>query len=618
MFSLKLISLVLLIEINISALDARTVHKHGKKGKLSVRSDVEVVSKLLDVDEFKHHSYEEMLWFMKYFASKYSDIASLYDIGESVQNRKLWVLEISGNPGKHDPGEPEVKLVGGIHGEEAISKEVLLQFIKVLCEKYDKDPELTKLVDTTRIHILPSLNPDGYAMARTKGDSHRGIGHTNAHGIDLNRNFPDQFFPTTSPEQPETKAVEKWIKSHPFVLSASLHAGSLVVTYPYDDSPSGQSVYSATPDDDVFRHLAKIYSVNHPTMHLANPKLSCSTYGQHFIDGVTNGAKWFSEPGGMQDYNYVRSNCFEVTIQLGCDKFPNSSKIETYWKENKKSLVNFIKEVHTGVKGFVKDIHGKPLAGASVTVSDRQHPVATAKDGDYWRLLVPGSYEIQAISTGYKPQRKVIEVHSDKVAVLDFALKPFRDDGEDEAFAGLYNDDPRESGKHTWSAGASRSREGDNTAPEDTKGDFSGASSEEYDDRPKGKNSAVKRPASPEMEEDARKKTLERDSEKESTQHDSTTPNPSPKTTNAALKENTAIGKRVVCHVRGKAGILKGVLKWIGYLPTLPKNKDNIVAGIRLDKKDKLGTDGSFMGKRYFTAAPKHGYFVRYKDCKEI
>ena len=133
------------------------------------------------------------------------------------------------------------------------------------------------------------------------------------------------------------------------------------------------------------------------------------------------------------------------------------------------------------------------------------------------------------------------------------------------------------------------------------------------------KHFAVKRPASPEVEEDAKKKTLERENDQKSTKHDSTTPNPSPKTTNTPLKqENSAIGKRVVCHVRGKAGILKGVLKWIGYLPTLPKNKDNIVAGIRLYKQDKLGTDGSFMGKRYFTAAPKHGYFVRYKDCKEI
>jgi len=52
----------------------------------------------------------------------------------------------------------------------------------------------------------------------------------------------------------------EWIKTYPFVLSASLHSGALVALYPYDDSPSGQSLYSATPDDDVFRRLAKIYS----------------------------------------------------------------------------------------------------------------------------------------------------------------------------------------------------------------------------------------------------------------------------------------------------------------------------------------------------------------------
>jgi dynactin complex subunit len=83
-------------------------------------------------------------------------------------------------------------------------------------------------------------------------------------------------------------------------------------------------------------------------------------------------------------------------------------------------------------------------------------------------------------------------------------------------------------------------------------------------------------------------------------------------------QKNAAIGTKVVCHVRGKAGSLKGVLKWVGHLPTLPKTKDNIVAGIELIKQDKLGTDGSFMGKRYFTATSKRGYFVRYKDCKKV
>ena len=341
--SFNLLVILLLFHLSASTVKARNLQSL-KQEKLSVKSDVDVVNTLLDIDEFKHHDYDEMLWFMRYFATKYSDIATLYDIGESVQNRKLWVLEISNKPGKHQPGKPEVKLISGIHGEDAIGKEILLQFIKLLCEKYDKDPKLTKLVDNTRIHIMPSLNPDGYAIARFHNDG-RGIGHTNAHGVDLNRNFPDQFFPKTSPTQVETEAVQRWIKSHPFVLSASLNAGSLVVTYPYDDSPSGQSVYSATPDDDVFRHLAKAYSVHHPQMHLANPKLNCTDSGEHFIDGITNGAKWFSVPGGMQDYNYVRSNCFEVTIQLGCDKFPKPSKLKRYWEDNKESLINFVSQV---------------------------------------------------------------------------------------------------------------------------------------------------------------------------------------------------------------------------------------------------------------------------------
>ena len=94
--------------------------------------------------------------------------------------------------------------------------------------------------------------------------------------------------------------------------------------------------------------------------------------------------------------------------------------------------------MHTGVKGFVRDVHGEPLEGASISVSDRQHPVATATDGDYWRLLVPGSYELQATKAGYKPQRKVVEVHYSQASVLDFSLKPVRDDGDpDEPYTGV-------------------------------------------------------------------------------------------------------------------------------------------------------------------------------------
>jgi hypothetical protein len=138
---------------------------------------------------------------------------------------------------------------------------------------------------------------------------------------------------------------------------------------------------------------------------------------------------------------------------------------------------------------------------------------------------------------------------------------------------------------------------------------------------------AIKRPASPEEEEDASSErkdhlasaTANTENNDKKSQHVSASRKLSPRKQTAVLPhKNSEIGSNVICHVRGKAGSLKGVLKWIGHLPTLSKKKENIVAGIELVKEDKLGTDGSFMGKRYFTATPKHGYFVRYKDCRKV
>lgn len=49
--------------------------------------------------------------------------------------------------------------------------------------------------------------------------------------------------------------------------------------------------------------------------------------------------------GGMQDWNYLNTNCFEVTIELGCVKYPKAEELPKYWEENRKSLLQFIKQV---------------------------------------------------------------------------------------------------------------------------------------------------------------------------------------------------------------------------------------------------------------------------------
>lgn len=322
------------------------------------------------------------------------------------------MLEISDQPGIHEPGEPEFKYVANMHGDEVTGREMLLHLIHHLLTNYTTNPEVRNLVDSTRIHLLLSMNPDGYEISSSE-DKKSIRGRYNANGVDLNRNFPDRFGRSSGLREPETRAVMDWLTQYQFVLSANIHGGALVVNYPYDNSKDTSDIYTATLDDDIFVQLALSYSQVHPTMHLGK---SC---GETFLNGITNGAAWYSIDGSMQDYNYVYSGCMELTLEQSCIKYPAARELESLWSANKAPLIALMKEVHKGVKGFVVDEDGSPIAGANVSIGGhKDFMVQTASDGDYWRLLAPGSYLSIVRVHGYKEECKIVDIREREMAVV--------------------------------------------------------------------------------------------------------------------------------------------------------------------------------------------------------
>ena len=53
-------------------------------------------------------------------------------------------------------------------------------------------------------------------------------------------------------------------------------------------------------------------------------------------------------PGGMQDYNYVFGGCMEITLELGCCKYPLAGTLEGHWNANRDALLTFLQQVHIG------------------------------------------------------------------------------------------------------------------------------------------------------------------------------------------------------------------------------------------------------------------------------
>uniref|UniRef100_A0ACD6ADK2 Uncharacterized protein n=1 Tax=Avena sativa TaxID=4498 RepID=A0ACD6ADK2_AVESA len=342
-------------------------------------------------------------------------------IGKSVNGSPLWVVEISDKPGQRE-AEPAFKFIGNVHGDEPVGREVLMQLAYWLCDNYLKDPLATLIVENTHLHILPTLNPDGFALRR------RG----NANNIDLNRDFPDQFFPINDDinyRQPETRAIMSWIKQEHFTASATLHGGALVANYPWDGSRDKRKQYYGCPDDKAFRYMASVYSQSHYNMSLS----------KEFRGGITNGALWYPIYGGMQDWNYIHGGCFELTLEISDVKWPKASELLVIWKQNKMSMLNLVASlVKTGVHGriFAADT-GRPIPGSLMVKGIDSKLSASRTFGDYHRILAPGeSYEVVASMEGFTPKRTRIMLEREAMN-LDFILDP---DGTNAQTKPLPND----------------------------------------------------------------------------------------------------------------------------------------------------------------------------------
>lgn len=114
-----------------------------------------------------HNTYEVQDLFAK-LSKEYPDLAKVHTIGSSSEGRDLTVIEITKNVRKRSILVPMFKYVANMHGDETVGREMVIYLAEYLLYNYGKIPEVTKLVDTTDIFLMPSMNPDGFENSKVR------------------------------------------------------------------------------------------------------------------------------------------------------------------------------------------------------------------------------------------------------------------------------------------------------------------------------------------------------------------------------------------------------------------------------------------------------------------
>ena len=138
-----------------------------------------------------YHSTLELETDLRILERDHPGLASVQEIGETLEKRKIYALKISDNVSS-DEHEPAVLFAGCHHAREWISVEVPFLFGEYLLENYDLSQEVRDLVDASEIWIVPIANPDGLEYSINVYRYWRKNRRANAdgtYGVDINRNY---------------------------------------------------------------------------------------------------------------------------------------------------------------------------------------------------------------------------------------------------------------------------------------------------------------------------------------------------------------------------------------------------------------------------------------------
>ena len=114
-------------------------------------------------DVFYRH--DDLTRLLQGYAQALPTLVEVRSIGKSHEGRDIWAVIITSKATGADVDKPAFWVDGNIHAAELTASTACLYWLHKLVTGYAKDPQVTQLLDTRVVYMVPRLNPDGAELA---------------------------------------------------------------------------------------------------------------------------------------------------------------------------------------------------------------------------------------------------------------------------------------------------------------------------------------------------------------------------------------------------------------------------------------------------------------------
>lgn len=262
-----------------------------------------------------YHPYEGdggIVWYMNELVARYPALASMVNIGTTLEGRTIWGVRITAAA---SPDTPGVLYFSAEHAREWITPPVALFFARHLLDQYGSDAEVTDLVDSVEFFVVPVFNADGYVFSWTSNRFWRKNRRPNSggtFGVDVNRNWgtgwggagssgtssSEVYRGTSAFSEPETQAMRDFILARPNLRAQlDIHSYSQLILWPYGYTPA------LPPDQEYYQDVG-----------LDMQSLIQGVHGRFYVAGPAN-TTIYPASGVSIDWTYAQRDMLSLTVE---------------------------------------------------------------------------------------------------------------------------------------------------------------------------------------------------------------------------------------------------------------------------------------------------------------